>query len=381
MTEAAQTAIADAGKLQHNQYSRPGGLPMLVEAVRDVYQPLLGRDIDASDEVAVCSGAQEGIFNILMAFVNKGDEILCVEPYFDVYRKSADLLGIATVGVPLRLAARASRDGDDGSRRRSAGDFKLDLAELDAAVTPRTRLLVLNTPHNPTGKVFSRDELEGIAGVVRRHPQLLVLSDEVYEFMCFDGLQHHRFATLEGMWERTISLFSAGKSFSCTGWRVGYSIGPAALVQPLQQTQGTISFCSPTPLQVAVAVALRRAEEEGYFVALAASLQAKRDALCGALADAGMPPIVPQGGYFVLADTGGLGGAEMDLESDRDEPKDVMMNRRLTRDIGITGIPTSGFYSSHNRHLSDDVLRYAYCKTNSQIAKAADNLKPRSLEE
>jgi len=165
--------VQDAlGQGIHNQYTRPGGNPILVQTLAEMYSPLFQRELDPMSEVSVCSGAQEGIFNILATYCNPGDQVVCIEPYFDAYKKAADLVGAETVGVPLRLEAGGA----------TSADFKLNLGDLERAITDNTKLLILNTPHNPTGKVFSLEELEGIASVVRRHPGLIVLSDEG---MCF----------------------------------------------------------------------------------------------------------------------------------------------------------------------------------------------------
>ncbi len=197
-----------------------------------------------------------------------------------------------------------------------------------------------------------------------------MLSDEVYEFMCFDGLKHERFATLNGMFDRTISLFSAGKTFSCTGWRIGYCIGPEHLITPLIQTQGIVSFCAPTNNQVAIALAFQKGQRIGYFDALADRLQAKRDELCGALDEAGLRTIKPCGGYFAMADT-----SRVPISAGESEPqRDVAVNRWLTEEVGITGIPTSYFYSGENRHLSDNTLRFSYCKTEAEIRSAKSAL-------
>lgn len=358
-----KNCAADAIATNHNQYTRPAGNIELVETLSKVYEPILGRTPNPMTEIAVCSGAQEGIYNILVSFCNEGDSVLCIEPYFDAYKKAADLLGVETKGVPLRPIPGA----------KTSADFKLDVHELDKAITADTKVLVLNTPHNPTGKVFSRAELEEIAEVVKKHPQLVVLSDEVYEFMTFDGLPHERFALIDGMYDRTISLSSVGKTFSCTGWRVGYCIGPAHLIAPLHETQSIIAFCAPTPLQVAAARSFVAANENGYFDSIKTTLQGKRDSLCSALAAAGMKPITPQGGYFVLADTSGL-LEQVPLESEDGIARDVRVNEWLTKNLGITGIPISGFYSEGNRELSDNVIRLAYCKTDEEISAAATRL-------
>jgi len=345
----------------NNQYTRPGGNPLLMETLSEFYRPYFGRRLDPLKEITSCNGAQEGIFNILATFCDPGDQVVCIEPYFDAYRKAAEMVGVETKGVPLRRSSESSR---------SASEFVLDMDELERCLSDDTKVLILNTPHNPTGKVFSRDELERITEVVRRHPRLIVLSDEVYEFMCFDGLAHERFALLPGMFERTISLFSAGKTFSCTGWRIGYCVGPEHLIEPIIQTQGIVSFCSPTNNQVAIAHAFQEGKELGYFEALAKRLQSKRDVLCEALDQAGLRTIVPSGGYFVMADT-----SRVPVSATKEQPRrDVAVNEWLTKEVGITGIPTSYFYSDCNRHLSDNVLRFSFCKTSDEIAAAAKAL-------
>ena len=189
------------------------------------------------------------------------------------------------VGVPLRA-----------DWAKSAADWTLDLSELEAALSERTKLLVLNTPHNPTGKVFSAAELEGIAHIVRKYPRLVVMSDEVYEFMTFDGLPHARISALPGMFDRTLSIHSAGKTFSATGWRIGYVIGPAPLITPLVRVHQASNFCTPTSLQVATAVAFDAAERDGYFAEFANFLELKRNKLVALLRTAQLDPIVPQVG-------------------------------------------------------------------------------------
>ena len=218
MKEAGAAAIHS----DHNQYTRPAGHPQLVNTLARYYSPALGRSLDAQSEVCVVGGATNAIFSAVMALVDPGDEVVCIEPYFDAPKIAADLMGAKTIGVPLRA-----------DWAKSSADWTLDLAELEAALTERTKLLVLNTPHNPTGKVFSAAELEGIAHIVRKYPRLVVMSDEVYEFMTFDGMPHARISALPGMFDRTLSIHSAGKTFSATGWRIGYVIGPAPLITPL----------------------------------------------------------------------------------------------------------------------------------------------------
>lgn len=200
------------------------------------------------------------------------------EPYFDAYKTVSTLLGIQTVGLPLELAPEKQRAfaSGDASATFTSGDFCIDLDRLDALLTPKTKMLVLNTPHNPTGKVFSRRELEGIAAVLKKHPHVLVLADEVYEFMAYDGLAHERIASFPGMFDRTISLFSAGKTFSCTGWRVGYAIAPAHLTTAITKAHSTVPFCGTTPFEVAMASCFEQAQSNGYLDELKATLEVRR---------------------------------------------------------------------------------------------------------
>jgi aspartate/methionine/tyrosine aminotransferase len=252
----------------------------------------------------------------------------------------------------------------------------LDLDELDDALNERTKLLVLNTPHNPTGKVFSREELEGIARVVKKYPRLLVLSDEVYESMVYDGLEHHHIGSVEGMFERTISVFSIGKTFSATGWRVGYAVGPEPLIAPLVRVHQASNFSTPTPLQIASAIAFDKAAEFGYFEDLTATLQAKRDKLCRLLRTAGLSPITPQGGYFLLADTSKIGvPTEFPLwEAPEDLPlrdrRDFAVCRQLCERAGVTAIPASAFFSFGHRHITDSLARFCFCKKDDTLNEA-----------
>ena len=280
---------------------------------------------------------------------------------------------------------------------KSAADWTLDLSELEAALSERTKLLVLNTPHNPTGKVFSAAELEGIAHIVRKYPRLVVMSDEVYEFMTFDGLPHARISALPGMFDRTLSIHSAGKTFSATGWRIGYVIGPAPLITPLVRVHQASNFCTPTSLQVATAVAFDAAERDGYFAEFATFLELKRNKLVALLRTAQLDPIVPQGGYFLLADTTKIAvptnyplweaPEDIPLEERRDfavcrlltekaapppptrAPPSVARSRpppssrALGRaQAGVTALPASAFYSEGHRHITDSLARFCFCK-------------------
>ena len=221
-----------------NQYTRPAGHPALVEVLAQRYSRHFGRSLDALSEVTVTVGASQALYLTLQALVNPGDEVLLLEPAFDLYYGQVKLTGASVVPVALAF--------DDG-----IGEWRLDAAALDAAVTPRTKLLIFNSPHNPTGKVFSRGEMEAIAAVVARHPHLLVISDEVYKYIVHSGGEHIHFASLPGMFERTVTLSSAGKTFSITGWQNGWCIGPEQLIMPIQRLLPYVQFCAPTPMQQA----------------------------------------------------------------------------------------------------------------------------------
>ena len=361
--EAAARAIAE----EHNQYSRPGGHVRLNNCLAEFYAPLFGRDIDPMNNVVVFNGAQSALFNIILSFCNSGDEIAVIEPFFDAYQKGAMLVGADVKGVPLRLPAEGSS---------TAADFSLDLSELDAVLSDKTRLLVLNTPHNPTGKVFTANELQGIADVVRRYPNLIVVSDEVYEMSAFGGLdKHHRFAQCcgEDMFDRTISLYSAGKTFSCTGWRIGYAVAPAALCAPLIASQGAISFCSPSPLEVAIAASMEEAQENDYFASSGQLLESKQRRFADLLSAAGMKPLLAEGGYFLLADTSGIALPEDEQNSNK--ARDWRVAEYLTETLGVTGIPTSPFYITEgNKALAENTIRLCFARKDEELDEAGRRL-------
>ena len=265
------------------QYTAPRGDPALIETLMKHYSPLYAQDLTA-ENFAVSCGAQEGIFTSLMTLCNPGDTALIVTPCFPAYFNSAKSLSINLKSMPLSCLLDQEK-------------LRAKIEETDA------RVLILNTPSSPLGKVFTMPELASIADVVNSTENLTVISDEVYEGVIFDGREHNRFASLPGMHERTISLFSFGKLFSCTGWRLGYAIGGCReTMHALSCITSTINFCTPTPLQRAAGKVFEVAEKEGYFSWLSEMMQEKRDFMCSALDDAGMPPIIPEGGYFVCAD-------------------------------------------------------------------------------
>lgn len=369
-------AAADAVLADQNQYSRPGGHPELIQTLESLYSSLYNRQIDGMSEIVTFNGAQEGIFSIFAALLNEGDQVIIVEPYFDAYIKAASILGIETVGIPLEFSPERQKeynDRDSTGRSFAAGDLQLDLNRLEAMITPKTRMVVLNTPHNPTGKVFSKRELEQICSLMKRHPNVLILSDEVYEFMCFDNLKHERIASFPDMYDQVISLFSAGKTFSCTGWRVGYSICSPDLAKLILKMHNAIPFCVATPLEIAVAKSFQQAQVNGYFKTLPKMLQKRRDQMIAVLAQANLNPIVPQGGYFTCCDSSRLSmfnEIESSSEKSARDLPDFQMALKLCKEYGLATIPTSPFYSQPNKHLAGAMIRLAYCKDQESLATA-----------
>ena len=356
---AAQQAVA----ADLNQYARSAGHARLVNALAKVYGPLFGRDLDPQREIVVTVGATEGIYATLQALVEAGDEVVLIEPFYDSYAPSVIMAGATPVYVPLRPKPNAT----------TAADWVLDMAELEAAFTERTRLLIINTPQNPLGKVLSRAELGQIADLVQKH-DILVLSDEVYEWMVYSDpgqpVEHTRIATLPGMWERTITLGSAGKTFSVTGWKIGWAITSEKLAHAIFMAHQWIPFAVATPLQEAVATALEVAGEHDYFNWLGQMYKGKRDFLLNTLRRVGLTPLTPQGSYFILVNT-----SHLDVPIEAGSRRDQSVCRWFTREVGVAAIPPSPFYSPAHQYLTDNLARFCFCKTDETLAEAALRLE------
>ena len=326
-----------------NQYARSQGLPALAAAVAAHQRKFYGLDYDEATEVACFAGCTEGIAASLIGLLDPGDEVVLFEPFYDSYPACAAMAGATARHVTLRFP-----------------DFALDEAALRAAITDRTRVVVLNTPHNPSGKVFDAGELDAIARVAIER-DLIVVADEVYEHLVYDGARHVPIASRPGMRERTVTLSSSGKTFSFTGWKVGWATGPRPLIDAIQRAHQFLTFCGAAPLQAAVAEGLR-VVDDGFYAELAAAYEARRDFLVDALRAAGFVVSVPRGAYFVLADFRALDGRD-----------DVAFARHLTTTIGVAAIPPSPFYArdvDEGRRL----LRFAFCKKRETLARAAERL-------
>ncbi|WP_242902010.1 pyridoxal phosphate-dependent aminotransferase [Actinomadura terrae] len=339
MLEAAAAAVLGGDV----QYPPGPGVPELREAVAAQRLQRYGLSYDPATEVFVTVGATEGIAAAVLALAGPGDEVVVFEPYYDSYAAVIALSGAARRPVLLRP---------------SGGRFTFDPDELRAAVGPRTRVLLLNSPHNPAGTVFTREELETIADVVREH-DLVAVTDEVYEYLTFDDTEHIPLATLDGMRERTVSVSSAGKTFSVTGWKTGWVTAPARYVRAVQTVKQFLTYAAAAPWQRAAAYALT--SELAWVAELRASLQSKRDRLVSGLAAAGFTPYRPQGTYFVQADIRPLGftdGREL--------------ARALPEKAGVVAIPTQVFYD--HAEAGAHFLRFAFCKKDEVIDEAVERL-------
>ena len=329
-----------------NQYSPGPGLPELRSAIAEQRKRDYQADLDADTEVLVTVGATEAISAALLALVEPNEEVVLIEPYYDSYAAAVALAGATRRSVGLRA-------------NPVTGHFELDTARLRAAVTGRTRAILVNSPHNPTGTVFTESELAEIARIAVEH-DLLVITDEVYEHLVFDGQRHRPLAALPGMAERTLSISSAGKSFSVTGWKIGWVCGPAELVAAVRAAKQFITFVGGAPFQPAVAYALR--SEMEWVHGLRASLQSKRDRLSDGLVDAGFEVYRSEGTYFVCADVRGLGFDD-----------GIECCRALPERVGVVAVPVQVFADDPRpwRHL----VRFAFCKRDEVLDEAIARLR------
>ncbi|PZS32835.1 MAG: putative succinyldiaminopimelate transaminase DapC [Pseudonocardiales bacterium] len=331
-------AATDAIRAGHNQYPPGPGIPELREAIAAHQRRHYALDYAADGEVLVTAGATEAIAAAILALAGPGDDVVVFEPYYDSYAACIALAGAQRRTVTLE------RDG--------AG-WGFDADALRAAVTPRTRAILINTPHNPTGKVFSAEELSVVAELACEH-DLIVICDEVYEHLLFDGRRHLPIATLPGMRERTVTISSAGKTFSVTGWKIGWVCAPAPLVNAVRTVKQFLTYVNGAPFQPAVAGAL--AADTAYFAGIAARLQQRRDQLCDGLALLGWDVLRPQATYFATAD----------VHADA-----VEFCRDLPHRAGVVAIPSRVFYDSR---AGDSFVRFAFCKRPEVLDEALRRL-------
>uniref|UniRef100_UPI0031DF02D1 pyridoxal phosphate-dependent aminotransferase n=1 Tax=Streptomyces hawaiiensis TaxID=67305 RepID=UPI0031DF02D1 len=340
--EAAVRALRDG---RGNQYPPGPGVPELRTAITAHQRRRYGLAYDPDTEVLVTAGATEAIAAALLALVEPGDEVIAFEPYYDSYAASIAMAGGRRVPVTLRA-------------REDEGRFRLDLDELRDAVTDRTRLLLINTPHNPTGTVLTREELAAIAELAVER-DLLVVTDEVYEHLVFDDAEHVPLATFPGMRERTVTISSSGKTFSFTGWKVGWVTGSPELVTAVRSAKQYLTYVSAGPFQYAIAEALSL--PESYFADFRSDMLAKRDLLAAGLEEAGFRVFRPSGTYFVTTDIRPLG-----------ETDGFAFCRALPERAGVVAIPNAVFYD--HREAGAPFVRFAFCKRTDVLQAATDRL-------
>ena len=339
--EVIKEAAIEAIRSGANQYLRSMGLPALNAAIAGHEKRFYGLDFDPERDITVMSGATEAICATLLALCEAGDEVVLFEPFYDSYRPCIAMAGATEKRVLL------SGDG-----------FGFDPAELEAAISAKTRLILLNTPHNPLGKVYSRAEMEQIAELCRRH-DLICVTDEVYEHLVFAG-EHVAMSSLPGMAERTVKISSTGKTFSFTGWKIGYTCAPAALSAAIRTAHQFITFCNSGPFQPAMALGLGLPDT--FYAELREDYRKKRDVMAEGLRAAGFGVDDPAGTYFIVADIRPLGYHD-----------DVEFCRLLPELVKVAAIPASAFYvdKAAGRHL----VRFAFCKTEDVLKEGLDRLQ------
>jgi aspartate/methionine/tyrosine aminotransferase len=329
-----------------HQYSPLGGHPKLTQRVAERYTARLGFSVDPTTEVTVTAGATEALFASVLALVEPGDEVILIDPVYDAYPPNVVLAGGTPRHVPLHWRE---------------GRFRLDQKQLEACFNERTKLLMLNTPHNPTGKCFDKEELGWLAELCCRY-DVFVISDEVYDEMVYDEHEHLHIASFDGMWDRTLTIGSAGKTFSVTGWKIGWVVGHSRLTTAVRRLHQWITFAVATPLQLAVADALDEAEQNDYYARLRADYQRRRDALTAALSAAELTVHIPEGTYFVTADVSAF------------DADGQLFCRHLVERLKLAAIPAVVFYAKHNEHVGRSLVRFCFAKQMETIERAAARL-------
>jgi len=377
-----------------NQYIRVAGHPNLVKEIARTYGPKLCREIDPLTEITIGNGATAILNNAMGAFLEEGDEIIVFEPVFEFYFAQAEIYGAKVKYFSLD----APRVGSD--------EWTIDFEKLESYFTEKTRIILLNTPHNPTGKMMKKEDVEKISKILDKFPRVIVLADEVYEHNVFDGHEHLRLATFPGMWERTISIYSGGKIFSCTGWRVGWGIGPSYLIKPMTALQNWTQFCVSRPTMASFSESLKFSldqpykDKANYYEWLTDLYAKKKEELLKILRDAPFDYRVlnPDGGYFIIVDlTNTIPKIPIKYfyktENQKSEPvgdinslenpdfsADYAFTRWLTYEYGVTPVPMFAFYNQENaknkkEYKGSHLVRFAICKSDETLNAVAEKLK------
>lgn len=325
-----------------NSYSRHDGTGPLRRALAEKYRLRAGLDVDAEHNVVVTAGATGALYCSCLALLEPGDEVILFEPYYSYHESTL----IATEAVPVFIPTQAP-------------DWSFSMQDLEKAVSSRTRAIIVNTPSNPSGKVWSRAELELVAEFSKRH-DLFVFTDEIYEHFVFDDLEHISIAALLDMWDRTITISGLSKTFSITGWRIGYAICPAKWAEAIGNFSDLVYVCAPTPLQMGAAAGIVELDD-AYFEKLAKKYRRKREILCSSLTEAGLIPCIPQGAYYVLADVSMLPGA------DSKEKAMYLLDK-----TGVASVPGESFFKGA---AGRDIVRFCFAKEDAVIEEACRRLE------
>lgn len=365
--DAAKKALDVAA---FNQYAPTRGLPVLKQALSDSYSPFFGRTIDPDTEIVVTAGANEGMYAAFTGFLDQGDEVIVFEPFFDQYISNIKLPGGVVKYVPLHPPK------DDSERTHSAAEWTIDFEELENTITSKTKIIVINTPQNPTGKVLSREEAQKIADLAVKN-NIIILSDEVYDRLHYS--EFHRIATLnEDIANLTLTVGSAGKTFSATGWRVGWLIGPPHLIKYVAAAHTRICFTVNTPLQRATADALNQARTNSYYDDQIASFREKYRIFTKVFDDLGLPYTKPEGGYFLLVNFSKVQipeGYSFPADVTEGRARDFKLAYWLIKEFGVVAIPPTEFYTKANEHIAENYLRFAVCKDDHLLVEAVSRLQ------
>jgi aspartate/methionine/tyrosine aminotransferase len=353
--DAAAKAIQD----DHNQYSVTWGIKPLREAIATHYQQRYEMEVDPDKNIVVCCGATESMIAAMLAVVNPGDEVIFFEPYYESYIPNCHITQSTPRFVSLRPPSPSGRGAGGEGGLAGRGEWWFDPAELAAAFTSKTKVIIVTSPHNPTGKVFNRVELEFIAKLCQQH-DVIAITDEIYEFITYDGVQHIPIATLPGMADRTITISGMSKTFSVTGWRLGYAVAAEDLMVSVRKAHDFMSVCAATPLQHAAIAALNLPDD--YYAKMRADYTWRRDYMLEALREVGFKPVVPQGAYYTMTDFSAI--------SDQD---DISFGLRMAKEIGVACVPGSPFFS--RPELSKNIVRFAFCKKRETLELARERLQ------
>ena len=340
--DVLKKAAADAIFADVNQYAITWGAKNFRDALVYKTKKFMGIDIDPEREITVSCGSTEAMIDVLLAVINPADEVVVFEPFYENYGPDAIISGATPRYVQLRRP-----------------DWSFDEKELAAAFNNHTKAIIINTPNNPTGKVFSREELRFIADLCQKW-DVLAITDEIYEHIIYDGAKHISPITLDGMRERTIVVNGMSKTYSVTGWRVGYIIAPPGITGAIRKMHDFLTVGAPAPLQDAGATALRL--PDAYYDELARHYQARRDRLMKMLEDAGLNPMLPKGAYYIMCDIGKWG-----------YPNDIEFSKFLVKDIGVATVPGSSFFS--DPAAGKDIIRFTFCKKEETLRAAEERLK------